>query len=191
MIETRAVAGPVPVEASDDRTTFESLYRTQAKRIYSLAYRFAGNAAEAEELLQDIFLLAYRKLDSFRGEAALATWLHRLAVNRCLDHVRSRAARQAAATEALNAEGPPVREGSGPITHIDLEQHIGAAAPIPAGAREVLTRNLAIVDDAIAESRSAVAADPSAAIARERLRAGLAQKLTLLRTMAALELEGG
>ena len=73
----------------------------------------------------------------------------------------------------------------------ELEQHIGAAAPIPAGAREVLTRNLAIVDDAIAESRSAVAADPSAAIARERLRAGLAQKLTLLRTMAALELEGG
>ena len=132
MIETRAVAGPVPVEASDDRTTFESLYRTQAKRIYSLAYRFAGNAAEAEELLQDIFLLAYRKLDSFRGEAALATWLHRLAVNRCLDHVRSRAARQAAATEALNAEGPPVREGSGPITHIDLER---AIAQLPDGCR--------------------------------------------------------
>ena len=73
----------------------------------------------------------------------------------------------------------------------ELEQHIGAAAPIPAGARDVLTRNLAIVDDAIAESRSAVAADPSAAVARERLRAGLAQKLTLLRTMAALEWEGG
>ena len=133
MIETRAVEGPVPVEASDDRTTFERLYRTHAKRIYSLAYRFAGNAAEAEELLQDIFLLAYRKRESFRREAALTTWLHRLAVNRCLDHVRSRAARQDAATEPLNAEAPPpVRAESGPITHLDLER---AIAQLPDGCR--------------------------------------------------------
>ena len=73
----------------------------------------------------------------------------------------------------------------------ELEQHIGTGAPIPVAAREALTRNLAVVDDAIAESRSAATADPSAAIPRERLQAGLAHKLTLLRTMAALELEGG
>ena len=73
----------------------------------------------------------------------------------------------------------------------ELEQRIGTGAPITAGARDVLTRNLAVVDEAIAESRSAVEADPSATVARERLRAGLAQKLTLLRTMASLELEGG
>ena len=132
MIETRAVAGPVPVATNDDRTTFDSLYRTHAKRIYSLAYRFAGNAAEAEELLQDIFLLAYRKLASFRGEAALSTWLHRLAVNRCLDHVRSRAARQDAVTERLDAEPPPSRAAAGPITHIDLER---AIAQLPDGCR--------------------------------------------------------
>ena len=132
MIETRVVEGPVPNAASDDRTTFESLYRTHAKRIYSLAYRFAGNAAEAEELLQDIFLLAYRKRDSFRREAALTTWLHRLAVNRCLDHVRSRAARQDAVTEVLNAEGPAVRAGSDAITHLDLER---AIAQLPDACR--------------------------------------------------------
>ena len=73
----------------------------------------------------------------------------------------------------------------------ELEQRIGTGVPISGAARDVLTRNLAVVDDAIAESRSAVAADPSAAIPRERLQAGLAHKLTLLRTMAALELEGG
>ena len=123
----------MPVEATDDRTTFESLYRTHAKRIYSLAYRFSGNAADAEELLQDIFLLAYRKLDSFRHEAALSTWLHRLAVNRCLDHVRSRAARQAAATEPLNPDAPPpARDDSRPITHLDLER---AIAQLPDGCR--------------------------------------------------------
>ncbi len=55
--------------------------------------------------------LAHRKLDSFRHEAALSTWLHRLAVNRCLDHVRSRAARQDAVTEPLDAEAPPPARG--------------------------------------------------------------------------------
>ena len=73
----------------------------------------------------------------------------------------------------------------------EIEQRIGTGVPLPADVRDVLTRNLGVLDDAIAESRSAVAADPGAAIARERLRAGLARKLTLLRTMAALELEGG
>ena len=73
----------------------------------------------------------------------------------------------------------------------ELEQRIGTGVPMPADARDVLTRNLALVDDAIAESRSAVTANPGAAIARERLQAGLAHKLTLLRTMAALELDGG
>jgi hypothetical protein len=82
-------------------------------------------------------------------------------------------------------------EGSHAAAIREVEQRIGTGAPIPAPARDVLTRNLALVDDAIAESRSAVEADPDAAIARERLQAGLARKLTLLRTMAALELEGG
>ena len=90
MFETRVVEGLPPAteagaeetaaaDTSAEETTFESLYRTHAKRIYSLAWRFTGNAADAEELLQDIFLQAYRKLDSFRQEAALSTWLHRLA----------------------------------------------------------------------------------------------------------------
>lgn len=133
MIESRAVEGLVPVETTDEGATLESLYRTHAGRIYSLAYRFAGNAADAEELLQDIFLLAHRKLDSFRHEAALSTWLHRLAVNRCLDHVRSRAARQDAATGPLDAEAPPrARADASPITHIDLER---AIAQLPDGCR--------------------------------------------------------
>lgn len=82
-------------------------------------------------------------------------------------------------------------EGSHAAAIREVEQRIGTGAPIPAPARDALTRNLALVDDAIAESRSAVEADPDAAIARERLQAGLARKLNLLRTMAALELEGG
>lgn len=74
MIETRVVEGlplatgtgaeETATDSSAEETAFEALYRTHAKRIYSLAYRFTGNAADAEELLQDIFLQAYRKLHS-------------------------------------------------------------------------------------------------------------------------------
>ena len=111
---------------------FEELYRQHGARIYNLAYRMAGNAADAEELVQDVFLLAYRKLDSFKGESALGTWLYRLAVNLCVDHLRSRQARMGHLTDPLeNDEGQlrPIASGPPPeptrVAHIDLERAVG------------------------------------------------------------------
>ncbi|MCX6549693.1 MAG: RNA polymerase sigma factor [Acidobacteria bacterium] len=80
---------------------FEELYARHSSRLYSVAYRITGSAADAEDLLQEIFLQVYRRLDSYRGEAALGTWLHRLAVNACLDHVRSKQGRRQQATDYL------------------------------------------------------------------------------------------
>lgn len=71
----------------------------------------------------------------------------------------------------------------------DLEQLAGARAPVLPAVQAVLAGNLAVVERAIAESRSAVEAAPGSAVARDRLRAGLARKLALLRTSAALGLE--
>ena len=71
----------------------------------------------------------------------------------------------------------------------DLEQLAGARAPVLPAVQTVLAGNLAVVERAIAESRSAVEAAPGSAVARDRLRAGLARKLALLRTSAALGLE--
>src|SRR3954463_3637271 len=81
---------------------FEELYRAPSGRLYSLACRMVGNQTDAEDLLQEIFLSAHRKLDSFRGEAALGTWLYRLGMNQILDHVRSRAARTGQLTDGLD-----------------------------------------------------------------------------------------
>ncbi|MDP7479672.1 MAG: RNA polymerase sigma factor [Vicinamibacterales bacterium] len=137
MIDVGATAAPLLTGTGDPATTFETLYRTHARRIYSLAYRFVGNSADAEELLQEIFLQAHRRLDSFRQEAALSTWLHRLAVNRCLDHVRSRGARQAAHTDSLDDQAvaaPRARVSTDTITRLDLEQ---AVAKLPDGYRTV------------------------------------------------------
>ena len=90
-------------------------------------------------------------------------------------------------TRADGDPGAPERQYAAAIR--DLEQVSNAGVPIPAAARAALTRNLVLVDRAIAESRSAVAAAPDNEVARGHLRAGLARKLRLLRTGAALGLE--
>jgi RNA polymerase sigma-70 factor (ECF subfamily) len=116
---------------------FEELYRAHAGRIYGLALRMLGNTADAEDLLQEIFLSAHRKLESFRGESALGTWLYRLATNQILDHVRSRAARSGQLTDTLDdvsvlADALGHRLGDRAIARIDLER---ALAQLPEGCR--------------------------------------------------------
>ena len=111
---------------------FDELYRQHATRLYNLAYRMAGTSSDAEDLLQDIFLLAYRKLGSFRGESSLGTWLYRLAMNHCLDVLRSRQTRMDQHTDTLDderAQVPVTRPAMGSVSRIDLERAIGCLPP--------------------------------------------------------------
>lgn len=71
-----------------DEQAFAELYEKHKRRVYSLCLRMTGNAAEAEDLTQEAFLQVFRKISTFRGEASFATWLHRLAVNVVLMHLR-------------------------------------------------------------------------------------------------------
>ena len=114
---------------------FETLYQRYAARIYSLACRMAGSTDAGEDLLQEIFLQAHRKMASFKGDAALGTWLYRLAVNHCLDFVRSRRAKMDKATDTLDADGAiePLAPRETPLARIDLER---AIARLPEGCRE-------------------------------------------------------
>lgn len=120
-----------------DTAAFEEVYRAHSARLYSLLLRMVGGGQDAEDLLQDVFLQAYRKLDSFRGDSSLGTWLYRLAVNQCLDFLRGRQNRMARATESLDDEG--VQEPASPapvipaaISRVDLER---AIARLPEGCR--------------------------------------------------------
>jgi RNA polymerase sigma-70 factor (ECF subfamily) len=102
-----------------------------------VALRLVGNAADAEDLLQEIFLAAHRKLDTFRGESALGTWLYRLATNLCLDHLRSRSGRSRQVTDALDDEAglmdtSSVTLAEQTVTRMDLER---ALARLPEGCR--------------------------------------------------------
>ena len=112
---------------SGDGAAFDELYQQHAARLYNLAYRMAGGANDADDLLQDIFLLAYRKLGSFRGESSLGTWLYRLAMNHCLDVLRSRQSRMGQQTDSLDEDGAAEPVGVpalGAVSRIDLDRAI-------------------------------------------------------------------
>jgi RNA polymerase sigma-70 factor (ECF subfamily) len=74
--------------------TAEQVFRDYAPRVYNLARRMLGNEADAEDVTQDVLLQVVRKLDTFRGESAFPTWLHRVTVNAALAHRRKRANRE-------------------------------------------------------------------------------------------------
>ncbi len=94
-----------------------------------------GNRAEAEELTQEAFIRAWRKLPSFRGDSAFSTWMHRLTVNVVLGHKRSsgrREDREAVAGERWYDDGITTRDN--PASTLDLER---AIATLPDRARVV------------------------------------------------------
>jgi RNA polymerase sigma-70 factor (ECF subfamily) len=118
-----------------DLPAFEQLYRSAVGLVYAICLRMAGSAALAEELTQDVFVRAWRKLPTFRGESAFATWLTRLAVNVVLTERRDRGRREArlAFSDDLDSLAPPAPAGH-PGTALDLEK---AIAGLPEQARRV------------------------------------------------------
>ena len=120
-----------------DAAAFEELYRQHAGRLYNMAFRMAGSSQEAEDLLQEVFLHAYRKLGSFRGDSSLGTWLYRLGMNQCLDYLRGRQAKMKQATDSLDDEGAaelaaPMSPTPIAVNRLDLERAIGR---LPQGCR--------------------------------------------------------
>jgi len=119
--------------AAGDHRAYERLYRTHAARIHSLARRMMGGD-QAEELTQDVFVRAWEKLGSFRGEAQFGTWLYRLAINLILSRrgrlavQRSRELPDDTALETL-----PARAGRSDLG-MDFES---AIERLPEGARQV------------------------------------------------------
>ncbi len=118
-----------------DVRAFERLYRNHRGRVYGLCLRMAGDRALAEDLAQDVFIRAWEKLSTFRGESAFSSWLHRLAVNVVLSRQRSRRRREArivAVEDPQVHEVPRRSERSG--AELDLPKLVGE---LPEGARRV------------------------------------------------------
>jgi RNA polymerase sigma-70 factor (ECF subfamily) len=77
----------VRASAAGDRAAFEQLVTRHQRNVYRLCYRFVPNHEDASELAQDAFVRAYRSLGKFEGQAQFSTWLHRIAVNVCLNRL--------------------------------------------------------------------------------------------------------
>ena len=124
--------------SAGDRQAFETLYRRHRNRLYGLVWRLCGgDGALAEDLLQEAFVRAWQKLDSFRGESRFATWLHRLSVNVALSDRRIRVRRLERET-ALEGAAERTAVGEKDVfagQRMDLEQ---AIAKLPERARTVL-----------------------------------------------------
>ena len=119
--------------ASGDGSAFERLYRTHVARVHSLVRRMIG-PEHADDVAQDVFIRAWNKLSTFRGDAAFGTWLHRLAVNVILARrstvgtERSRYDDSEHALDAVAGRPAPLEMS------MDFEEAMGQ---LPEGARQV------------------------------------------------------
>ena len=127
-----------------DADAFAALFQAHKMRIYSLCLRMTNNPAEAEDLTQDAFLQVFRKLSTFRGDAALSTWLYRIAVNTVLMRFRKRTLPQHSLDEpwTKNSDAKPVaREYGAKDYHlagcVDRIALIQAIRELPDGYRTV------------------------------------------------------
>ena len=119
MTDRPAADDPDP-DAVDDRTllrrhvdgdadAFGELVRRHRNRLWAVALRTTSDPEEAADALQDALLSAFRRAESFRGDSAVTTWLHRIVVNACLDRARRRKVRHAEPLPEGDDQAPPTR----------------------------------------------------------------------------------
>jgi len=126
-----------------EESAFEALFHAYKRRIYLLCLRMIGNAAEAEELMQEAFLQLFRKIKTFRGEAAFSTWLHRVAINISLMRLRKRKLKNISMEDGddHDKEDRPERQyGSADLSLTGLVDRVSlevAIAKLPQGYKRV------------------------------------------------------
>jgi RNA polymerase sigma-70 factor, ECF subfamily len=146
MIANRQTAEPEMIDADvvrlaqqGDADAFARIYRLHSRRVYSLCLRMAGDPTEAEDLTQDVFLQLFRKIETFRGESAFSTWLHRMSVNIVLMRFRRKPIAKISLDSITNPEsdfptqphefGGPDLGLNGVIDRVTLQAAVGQLAP--------------------------------------------------------------
>ena len=88
-------AAAVALARDGDSEAFRALVERHSRAVFRLAHRMTGNASDAEDVVQETFLKAYRQLSRFESRANFGTWVHRIAVNCSIDLIRARPHREA------------------------------------------------------------------------------------------------
>src|SRR5919205_972956 len=101
---------------SGDMTAFDELMIRYERQIYRVCYRFVENRDDAMDLAQEVFIKAFEHLSSFRRESSLKTWLYRIAVNHCINHVKKHSQEFVEVTETTGSVRASVQ------THLEDEE---------------------------------------------------------------------
>lgn len=132
MVTTEAIEYPL-----NERISFEEIYLRYYKKVFRLCYRMLTNIADAEEITQDVFVQVQRHWQTFRGEATVTSWLHRIAVNQVYMHWRKRSVRYETTTaQELPEEVLPAETSK--MSNVDQIALTGAINSLPPKMRAVM-----------------------------------------------------
>ncbi|HEX7584828.1 MAG TPA: RNA polymerase sigma factor [Prolixibacteraceae bacterium] len=118
----------------DTKAQFE-LYKLYYKPLYNICLRLVGNAVEAEDVMQEAFMKAFTKIDTYEGKVSFGAWLKKIVINRSLDQLKKRKVK----FEELNEKIPDEEPISIDISEIQLEKLKNTIQQLPDGYRVVLS----------------------------------------------------
>jgi len=107
-----------------DLDAFEQIVSRYETRVYTIAYRYAGNYSDASDLAQEALIRVYRNIHSFRGESSFTTWLYRVVTNVCKDELRRRSKDRAVSMDEMIEKGkvPAAESSKRPLEEIVLHK---------------------------------------------------------------------
>ena len=118
----------------DTKAQFE-LYKLYYKPMYNICLHMVGNKVEAEDVMQEAFLKAFTKIDTYEGKVSFGAWLKKIVINRSLDHLKKRKVK----FEELSEKIPEDECCAISMSEIQTEQLKGAIMKLPDGYRVVLS----------------------------------------------------
>ena len=103
-----------------DTAAFDEIMIRYERQIYRVCYRFVENRDDAMDLAQDVFVKAFEHLPTFRRESTFKTWLYRIAINHCLNHVKKNSQQFVEVTEFTASVGPTIQRH---LEHEEQREH--------------------------------------------------------------------
>jgi len=121
-----------------DQKSQSELYRLFYKGMYNVCLRMVGDPADAEDVMQEAFLNAFRKIDTYQGKVSFGAWLKRIVINRSLDYLKKRRVK----FEEVNERSAGWEEDDGGTCEVDVKLIRNAIQSLPDGYRVVLSLHL-------------------------------------------------
>jgi len=122
-----------------DRRLQNEIYRSCSQRVYASCLRILGDTHEAEDLMQEAFIQAFERINTFRGDSMLSSWICRIAINRCLDHLKKR---RVSLDFNTDWERLDKREPESETSDYDIERIQRAMQDLPDGCRLVFSLHM-------------------------------------------------